>query len=164
MTKPKPPGRNPTPVSEPLRKAIVASGLSANQLGLRAGIDRASITRFLNDERGLSQDAIDRLADALGFKLCSTSRRAPRSASAVHQNEAPGTIVAGGVPVPTHLGAGRSAATRTWPPNRESATKTLRIVPHSPNGAGHTIARPLDLVPWSDGGKFARSLGTATRE
>ena len=42
---------------------------SSRALALRAGIDPASLRRFINAERSLRLDMADRLADALGFEL-----------------------------------------------------------------------------------------------
>ncbi len=56
-------------ISRQLRAMIEGRGLSARALGREAGVDSAVITRFLKDERGLTLDTLDRLADVLGLRL-----------------------------------------------------------------------------------------------
>ena len=56
-------------LKEQLREAIRNSGESLNQLGRRAGLDSARLSRFMRGERGLSLDAADSLCHALGLRL-----------------------------------------------------------------------------------------------
>ncbi|GAG03924.1 unnamed protein product [marine sediment metagenome] len=66
-------------VSETLKQAIVASGLTARELGRRSGVTHSSITRFVNGERGLRHSVVDALAEALGLQLEKRTRRCRRA-------------------------------------------------------------------------------------
>lgn len=64
-------------LARPLRDAARESGLTPGQLATRADVDRRSIARFLDGQRGLTLDSADRLAIALGLRLgYSAGRRA----------------------------------------------------------------------------------------
>ena len=69
-----------SPIAEPLRQAILDSGLSSHALGRRADVDRRNIDRFLNGERTLKIDTADRLATALGLRLGAMAVRTARRA------------------------------------------------------------------------------------
>ena len=56
-------------LTEQLREAIQKDGRSLNQLGKDCGVDAARLSRFVRGERGLSVDAIDRIAAALKLRL-----------------------------------------------------------------------------------------------
>jgi plasmid maintenance system antidote protein VapI len=60
-----------------MRRAIRASDLTAYRICQLTDINHATLSRFLTGERGLSMEAIDALADLLGWSLnCkSTSKR-----------------------------------------------------------------------------------------
>lgn len=55
-------------ISEKLRRAA-GQAKSSRALALAAGIDPASLRRFVKGERSLRLDKADRLAEALGFDL-----------------------------------------------------------------------------------------------
>jgi transcriptional regulator with XRE-family HTH domain len=59
----------PDGLAEALRRAIVASGLSQNQIGLKAGMESSRISRFMRGERGLTVEAVDRIGEVLGLRL-----------------------------------------------------------------------------------------------
>jgi len=61
--------RKCTKLSDQLRKLIEASGESCNQISREAGIDKATLSRFMNGKGGLSTDGLDRIADYLGLNL-----------------------------------------------------------------------------------------------
>ena len=50
--------------SERLRRAIRESGESRYAISVRTGIDQASLCKFIQGQRGLGMDSIDRLMDA----------------------------------------------------------------------------------------------------
>jgi transcriptional regulator with XRE-family HTH domain len=56
-------------LSEQLRRAIKASGLSRYRIAQLASIDQASLSKFMSGDRGLSFKAIDRLGDVLGLQF-----------------------------------------------------------------------------------------------
>ena len=60
-------------VSETLRAAMCDSGLSARELGRRAGVNHGVLSRFLKSERTMTLPLVDALAKALGLQL--TKRR-----------------------------------------------------------------------------------------
>jgi plasmid maintenance system antidote protein VapI len=60
---------NPSPLTDPLRKRIIDSGISVKKLSEQTEVDRASISRFLSGERSLRLDVADKLAAYFGMKL-----------------------------------------------------------------------------------------------
>lgn len=52
-----------------LKKAIENCGISRYALAKRCGVSESALSRFKSGERGLSLDALDRLADALDLRL-----------------------------------------------------------------------------------------------
>ena len=67
-------GKKKTDISETLREAIVDSGISFRQLEKRTGLQRASITRFVHEERDLYLWSAALLAEELGLELQSKKR------------------------------------------------------------------------------------------
>lgn len=63
------------PVSEQLRLAIDASGVTRYALWKATGIDQAQLSRFMAGEAGLSLTAIDRICAVLGLRLTAAKRR-----------------------------------------------------------------------------------------
>jgi transcriptional regulator with XRE-family HTH domain len=61
-------------IGQQLREVIEASGLTAYSLGRDAEVDPGMIQRFLNGERGLTLETINRLGLALGLRLVEGSR------------------------------------------------------------------------------------------
>jgi Helix-turn-helix len=60
----------PATISDQLKKAIKASGRTAYAIGQQAGVDPGVITRFVNGERTLRLETVDRIAAALDLRLC----------------------------------------------------------------------------------------------
>ena len=58
-----------SPLSEPLRRAIVESGIPYLQLQEQTGIERSSISRFVTGKRSLRLDLADKLAAYFGLTL-----------------------------------------------------------------------------------------------
>jgi plasmid maintenance system antidote protein VapI len=56
-------------MTEVLRKAVLDTGLPLLQIAEAAGIERASLSRFVRGQRTLRLDMADRLAAYLGFEL-----------------------------------------------------------------------------------------------
>ena len=56
-------------MAEILRQAIRECGESLNQLGDRAGLDSARLSRFMRGERDLTFEAAAKLCNALGLHL-----------------------------------------------------------------------------------------------
>ncbi|MBS3734003.1 MAG: helix-turn-helix transcriptional regulator [Phycisphaerae bacterium] len=57
------------PISNALRKAIRASGLTRYRISKESGVDQAALSRFMAGKTGLTSDTLDRLADILGLEL-----------------------------------------------------------------------------------------------
>ncbi len=57
--------------TEELRKAIEASGLTRYAIWQATRIDQGSLCKFMQGERGLGMDSIDKLADLLGLHIVS---------------------------------------------------------------------------------------------
>jgi Helix-turn-helix len=60
----------PETISGPLRAAMLASGKKAYTIGKLAGVDTSVIQKFMSGKRGLSLENVDRVAAALGLRLC----------------------------------------------------------------------------------------------
>jgi transcriptional regulator with XRE-family HTH domain len=56
-------------MSDVLREAIEASGLSLLKLQQETGVNRSSLSRFLRGDRSLRLDVADKLAEFLGLQL-----------------------------------------------------------------------------------------------
>jgi len=59
-------------VSDAVRRAIEKSGVSRYRICREAGIDKASISRFMAGKTGLTLASLDRLAVVLGLDLVSS--------------------------------------------------------------------------------------------
>jgi len=57
------------PISNPLRVAITAKGISASALARAAGIDPGIVKRYLSGRRGLTLATADKLASILNLRL-----------------------------------------------------------------------------------------------
>lgn len=55
--------------TDQIRQAVLNSEMTRYQIAQKTGIDKASLLRFVNGERGLSLAAIDILAELLGFEV-----------------------------------------------------------------------------------------------
>ena len=65
------------PLTDPIRKAIIESGIPLLVLSRETGIARASLIRFRRGETSLRLDIADRLAVYLGFRLVPDPDAAP---------------------------------------------------------------------------------------
>jgi hypothetical protein len=57
-------------LSDELRQAIERSGVSRYSIWQQTGIDQGSLSKFMDGERGLGMESIDKLADLLGLHIC----------------------------------------------------------------------------------------------
>jgi len=62
-------------VSEIIRSALKNSEISRYQIAQETRVQEATLSRFVNGERGLSMSAIDRLADYFGYRLVKSKGR-----------------------------------------------------------------------------------------
>ena len=58
-------------LSDELRQAIEQSGVSRYSIWQQTGIDQGSLSKFMDGERGLGIESIDKLADLLGLHIVS---------------------------------------------------------------------------------------------
>jgi len=56
-------------LTEQVRQAVRDCGLSRYAIWQLTGVDQATLSRFVNGERGLSMEALDALGDALGIQI-----------------------------------------------------------------------------------------------
>ena len=56
-------------LSDQVRAAVAACGLSHAEICRRIDIDQSALSRFVTGERGLSMEVLDRLGRLLDFKL-----------------------------------------------------------------------------------------------
>jgi DNA-binding phage protein len=59
-----------TAISGQLKAAIVASGMTHYAIGKAAGVSSGMFLRFISGERDLRLETVDKLAAALGLRLC----------------------------------------------------------------------------------------------
>lgn len=62
-------------VLDEIRKAIEASGLTRYQIAKDTGIAQSQLSRLVNGERGLSVEAIERIAHYLDLEIVIRPRR-----------------------------------------------------------------------------------------
>jgi transcriptional regulator with XRE-family HTH domain len=63
------------PLSEQVRKAIDAAGVTRYRIAKETGLSESALSRFMSGERELSLPAVDRLAEYLGLSLCDQSKQ-----------------------------------------------------------------------------------------
>ena len=56
-------------MTDAVRRAIRTAGVSRHRICREAGIDKASISRFMAGKTGLTLASLDRLADVLGLDV-----------------------------------------------------------------------------------------------
>ena len=61
--------RRPKKLSDQLRKLLDECGQTRYRIAQATGIDEGSLAKFYNGHRGLSMDALDRLAVYLGIHV-----------------------------------------------------------------------------------------------
>jgi transcriptional regulator with XRE-family HTH domain len=61
--------KQPQPVTDAVKRIIAECGLSRYEIARRSGVSEAALSRFVNGQRGLSTDTLDRLAGTLGLEL-----------------------------------------------------------------------------------------------
>lgn len=66
-------------LSDELRQAIERSGVSRYSIWQQTGIDQGSLSKFMDGERGLGMESIDKLADLLGLHICTADAKSRRS-------------------------------------------------------------------------------------
>jgi len=57
------------PFSDQIRAAINSSGKTRYQIWQETGIDQGQLSKFMSGTRGLSIDALDRLAECIGMAV-----------------------------------------------------------------------------------------------
>jgi predicted XRE-type DNA-binding protein len=65
-------------LSDELRQAIERSGLSRYSIWQQTGIDQGSLSKFMDGERGLGLESIDKLAALLGLHICTADAKQSR--------------------------------------------------------------------------------------
>ncbi len=68
-------------LSEQLREAIDASGMSRYAICKAVGVDQAVMSRFMSGKGGLAQTTIDGIGELLGLRLVSDGKPAGGKAS-----------------------------------------------------------------------------------
>jgi DNA-binding phage protein len=65
-----------TTISGQLKHAIAASGLTHYAIGKASGVSSGMILRFMAGERDMRLETVDKIAAALGLRLCQGEERA----------------------------------------------------------------------------------------
>ena len=61
--------RRPAKIEDELRRALVRSGRSHNQLAQLAGLETSAVNRFIRGKRGLAVGNFARVARTIGLEL-----------------------------------------------------------------------------------------------
>lgn len=84
------PRRNSGPIAQALKRAIRESGLKHYSIGKAADVNPAVLDRFMANERGLTLESIEKLAEVLGLHLLKPARAPGRP------SKGPKTVKVGG--------------------------------------------------------------------
>jgi transcriptional regulator with XRE-family HTH domain len=68
-------GKRRVKLSDQIRRAVDASGMSRYRIAKDLGIAESTISRFMSGKGGLSMEYIDALADLLGLNVTTVKRR-----------------------------------------------------------------------------------------
>lgn len=71
-------GRKRVPLSDQVRKAVMASGLSRYRISKELGIAESTMSRFISGQGGLSMEYLDALAELLNLNIVAGSPRPRR--------------------------------------------------------------------------------------
>ncbi|MGD0461920.1 MAG: helix-turn-helix transcriptional regulator [Tepidisphaeraceae bacterium] len=61
--------QKPLPMSDQIRRAIDASGMSRYRICKEIGIPQSTMSRFMSGKLGLSMEVLDRLGALLGLEI-----------------------------------------------------------------------------------------------
>ena len=67
-------GKKPIKLSDQVRRAVDASGLSRYRISKEIGVAESTMSRFMSGQGGLSLANLDALADLLGLDITTTRR------------------------------------------------------------------------------------------
>jgi len=68
-------GHHRTKLSDQVRQAVDASGLTRYRICKELGIAESTMSRFMSGQGGLSMEVLDKLADLLGLGIKTARRR-----------------------------------------------------------------------------------------
>ena len=71
-------GKRRVKLSDQIRQAVDASGLSRYRVCKELGIAESTMSRFMSGQGGLSMEYLDALADLLGLNIAAGEVRRPR--------------------------------------------------------------------------------------
>jgi transcriptional regulator with XRE-family HTH domain len=87
---PRPSSPRRSSLSDQLREIIRSRG-TAYATAKAAGVDPGVVSRFLNGERGITSDTLDRIALALNLRLVEVGRRGPKPGQGRRAEASPAT-------------------------------------------------------------------------
>jgi transcriptional regulator with XRE-family HTH domain len=61
-------------LTDQIRDAVQESGLTCYRICAETGIDKGSMSKFLNGQRGLSLAHLDKLAELLGLRIAKNGK------------------------------------------------------------------------------------------
>lgn len=65
-------------LSDQVRQAVDASGMSRYEIGKAAGIDKGLLSKFMSGKRNMSVPTLDALADVLNLNIVAGDSAAPK--------------------------------------------------------------------------------------
>jgi predicted transcriptional regulator len=71
-------GKQRARLSDQIRKAVDASGLSRYRIAKEIGIVESAMSKFMSSKGGLSMEKLDALADLLGLSLAKGNAKSKR--------------------------------------------------------------------------------------
>ena len=74
-------------LTEAIAEAVRASDESAASIAAGAGVAPSQLSRLLSGERGLSANAIEKLADYLDLQITITPKRKPKKRRQLHASD-----------------------------------------------------------------------------
>ena len=72
------PGKPPRPISQQLRDAIEASGMSRYRICKEIGLPESTMSQFMTGKTGLALKTVDRVGELLGLRVVAGAEPQPK--------------------------------------------------------------------------------------
>lgn len=67
--------KKPPSFSETIKQLIDGCGMTRYEISKLSGVEQSALSRFMSGERGLTTESIDKLAEALDWKIVANKRK-----------------------------------------------------------------------------------------
>ena len=113
--------QNYEPITEVLRRAMQSAPITVYAMSKRLGVRQSTLSRFVNRQRGLSLELLDRLGELLGLRLVvDPAHELPAGAESKSKTEATTNTETA---AKTKAGAKARATTKTGAKSSKAARK-----------------------------------------